>query len=65
MIGSKYLSILNASLVNDAGEAVDTGPLFQNGVPTMANVVDDNASHDFYFQYHHSAGDSMTMMNPE
>lgn len=65
MIGSKYLSILNASIVNDQGEAVDTGPLYENGVPTMANVVSDNASHDFYFQYHHSAGDSMTMMNPD
>ena len=31
----------------------------------MANVVLDNASHDYYFSYHHSAGDSMTMMNPD
>ena len=51
--------------MNDAGEAVDTGPLYENGVPVMANVIEDNASHDFYFQYHHSAGDSMTMMNPD
>lgn len=65
MIGEKYMPILNASVVNDAGEAVDTGPLLANGVPTMANVVLDNESHDFYFQYHHSAGDSMTMMNPD
>lgn len=65
MIGEKYMHILNASVVNDAGEAVDTGPLLANGVPTMANVVFDNESHDFYFQYHHSAGDSMTMMNPD
>lgn len=59
------MTILNASVVNDAGEAVDTGPLYEKGVPVMANVVQDNASHDFYFQYHHSAGDSMTMMNPD
>jgi len=65
MIGKKYMTILNASVVNDEGEAVDTGPLFESGVPTMANVIQDNKSHDFYFSYHHSAGDSMTMMNPD
>ena len=65
MIGEKYMGILNASLVNDEGEAVDTGPLREKGVPTMANVIQDNASHDYYFQYHHSAGDSMTVMNPD
>ena len=59
------MTILNASVVNDAGGAVDTGPLFQKGVPTMANVVQDNASHDFYFRFHHSAGDSMLMMNAD
>lgn len=31
----------------------------------MANVVFDNPSHDYYFSYHHSAGDSMTIMNPD
>ena len=65
MIGDKYMGIINASLVNDAGEAVDTGPLFEKGVPTMANVIQDDASHDYYFKYHHSAGDSMTIMNPD
>jgi carboxypeptidase Q len=29
----------------------------------MANYIEDNESHDFYFSYHHSAGDSMTVMN--
>ena len=63
MIGNTYMGILNASVVNDKGEAVDTGPLFEKGVPTMANYIEDNESHDFYFSYHHSAGDSMTVMN--
>ena len=31
----------------------------------MANVIEDNASHDYYFSYHHSAGDSMTVMNAD
>ena len=59
------MTLLNASVVNDAGGAVDTGPLYQKGVPTMANVVQDNESHDFYFRFHHSAGDSMLMMNAD
>ena len=27
-IGYEYMGLLNASIVNDKGEAVDTGPLF-------------------------------------
>jgi carboxypeptidase Q len=65
MIANKYMGILNASLVTNDGGGVDTEPLFENGVPVMANSIVDNESHDFYFQYHHSAGDSMTMMNPD
>lgn len=65
MIADKYMSILGATVVNDEGGAVDTGPLHQKGVPTMANVVKDNESHDYYFSYHHSAGDSMTVMDAD
>ena len=54
MIGSKYMSILNASLVNSKGDMIDSGPLIKKGVPTMANIVADTPSHDYYFQYHHS-----------
>lgn len=31
----------------------------------MKNLILDTPSKDFYFTYHHSAGDSMTMMNPD
>jgi carboxypeptidase Q len=31
----------------------------------MRNLVSDNKTNDFYFTYHHSAGDSMTMMNAD
>jgi len=31
----------------------------------MKNLIQDNESHDYYFAYHHSAGDSMTMMNAD
>jgi carboxypeptidase Q len=64
-IGSKYLSIINASLINDQGHGADTSPLFSAGVPVMANVVDDTPDHKFYFTYHHSAGDSMSIMNAD
>ena len=31
----------------------------------MANVVEDTPDGHFYFSYHHTAGDSMTIMNPD
>lgn len=31
----------------------------------MANVVADTDDHKFYFTYHHSAGDSMSIMDPD
>lgn len=34
-------------------------------MPTFCNIIKDSPSHDFYFKYHHTAGDSMTMMNPD
>lgn len=41
-VANNYLTLINASLVNDEGGAVDTGPLYLAGVPTMANVIEDN-----------------------
>lgn len=40
-------------------------PLFEKGVPIFKNLIADTPDHFFYFKYHHSAGDSMTMMDPE
>lgn len=31
----------------------------------MKNKIVDNENHDFYFRYHHSAGDSMLMMDAD
>jgi carboxypeptidase Q len=64
-VSEQYLGVLNASLVTDNGEAVDTTPLFDLGVPQMKNLIRDTPTHDYYFAFHHSAGDSMTMMNPD
>ena len=57
--------MIDSSVVEDDGTAVDTGPLFDVGIPVMKNVVSDTPDHKFYFTYHHSAGDSMTMMNAD
>lgn len=31
----------------------------------VRNIGQDTPTNDFYFTYHHSGGDSMTMMNPD
>ena len=31
----------------------------------MNNMIQDDEKHTYYFTYHHSAGDSMTMMNAD
>ena len=30
----------------------------------MNNFIDDTSDMEYYFTYHHSAGDSMSIMNP-
>lgn len=59
------MTLINANLVTDDGGAADTGPLRQIGIPTMTNQIKDDPEHTFYFTYHHSAGDSMTMMSAD
>ncbi len=62
---SKYLSILGAPNYSDNGHSPDIEPLFEKGVPIFQNYVQDTPDHAFYFKYHHTAGDSMTMMNTD
>lgn len=35
------------------------------GVPIFDNIIEDTPDHSFYFKYHHSAGDSMSIMDPD
>ena len=62
---SKYLSILGAGNYSDNGYSADVEPLSEKGVPVFNNMIQDTPDHSFYFKYHHTAGDSMTMMNTD
>lgn len=42
---------------------MDTEALGPLGVPRFCNIIRDTPDHSYYFRYHHSAGDSMSMMN--
>ena len=64
-IQSKYLSILNATKYENRTFTADIEDLGDKGVPIFDNVIEDTADHSFYFKYHHSAGDSMSMMDPD
>lgn len=55
----------DSATVEDDGRAVDTDPLYDIGIPVMKNIIQDTIDKNFYFTYHHSAGDSMTMMDAD
>ena len=61
----KYLSILGVSQYEDIVYMADVEPLGEKGVPIFGNVVEDTPDHSFYFRYHHSAGDTMDVMDPD
>ena len=60
-----YLSLIDASKYEPDGEMVDNGPLCDEGVACFKNLIKDTEDHEYYFRYHHTAGDSMSVMNPE
>ena len=31
----------------------------------MVNLIEDTQNHDYYFTYHHSAGDTMSIMDAD
>ncbi len=59
------MSILGASNYTDNGYSADVEALGSKGVPVFNNMVQDTPDHAFYFKYHHTAGDSMTIMNTD
>lgn len=60
-----YLSILGASQYDDKVFGIDIEPLAEYGVPIFSNIIKDSPEFSYYFKYHHSAGDSMSMMDPD
>jgi carboxypeptidase Q len=65
-IGEYYFRDLNASrILFGEGNMTDTRPLLEGfGIPSMRNLVEDTEDKSYYFTYHHSAGDSMNVMDP-
>ena len=59
------MSILDASKYEPDGAMIDTGPLCDRGVPCFRNIIKDTEDHEYYFSYHHTAGDTITIMNPD
>jgi carboxypeptidase Q len=66
-IAKTYLKPINASYIKDKdGISADVEPLSEvYGIPVMRNLINDTDDQEFYFTYHHTAGDSMTMMSKE
>lgn len=53
---------------DDLGVATDISPLINKGVPGMINIIDNNPLNDNYdvdyFNYHHSAADTVSILDP-
>mmetsp|Transcript_8180 Transcript_8180/g.1109 ORF Transcript_8180/g.1109 Transcript_8180/m.1109 type:complete len:101 (-) Transcript_8180:53-355(-) len=58
---------INCTYMDHDGVMVDSGWLYEQGVPNMRNLIQDfnDKTHPYYFTYHHSAGDSMEVMDPD
>jgi len=66
MLSDTYMKDFNSTMQFGGGDNADVDPLYQNyKVPMMAPIIQDTSDHKFYFTYHHSAGDSMNILNPK
>lgn len=59
------MSLLNASKYSYDYTGSDIEAISDLGIPTFANMVVDTELADRYFRYHHTAGDSMEIMDPD
>ncbi|CAD8184848.1 unnamed protein product [Paramecium octaurelia] len=66
-LAQEYLTGIGAEKIYpNAGSQADSAALRAvTGTPIMNNKIVDNETHDFYFTYHHTAGDSMWMMDAD
>jgi carboxypeptidase Q len=59
------MSILNASNYSNQVFTADIEDLHPRGVPIFANLINDTEDSHYYFKYHHSAGDTMNVIDPD
>merc|ERR1712160_166312 len=68
-IHNKYLSknLQMDKLVYGDGAMVDTTPLFESGIPVVRNLIEDTfvGFKNNYFSVHHSAGDSVSVLDKD
>ena len=65
-IAEKYLLAINASqIVANDGEMMDTAPLLALGVPAVRNEIADTEDREYYFSFHHSAGDTVDVLDAD
>jgi carboxypeptidase Q len=66
-VANLFLKEHNCSqIMKNHGGAADTAPLYERyKIPTMNNLVKDTADAQYYMSYHHSAGDSISVLNPD
>lgn len=57
----QLLAPINATLVTDGGDGTDIDPWMEAGVPG-ASLANEN---DRYFWFHHSHGDTMSVLDPD
>jgi carboxypeptidase Q len=62
---TNYMTFLDAEQYSDDGWSADVENLLDHGVPIIHQIIEDSPKNDFYYKYHHTAGDSMTIMNPD
>ena len=50
---------------NGDGVMQDTTPLYKAGIPVVRNLIKDSPDSKFYFTYHHSGGDTVSILNKD
>lgn len=61
-----YLTPLGVNTTGNDGEMVDSGYINDaTGIPMMKNIVKDTVDQKYYFTYHHSAGDTVSILDSD
>ena len=64
-LNNKYLkkTLGLKKIVYNDGVQADTTPLYKLGIPVVRNIVKDTEDSRYYYTYHHSAGDTMNVLD--